>query len=160
MATTTRKAATRTPPRRQALQARLEELEQTIRAIRSGEVDAVVVAAADGDRVFTLQGADHAYRVLVEAINEGAATLNAHGLILYANSRFAAMVKVPLTKLIGSRIHSLVETGEIPVLEELLYAAQMSPQKKEFRLALAGGGRLPVYLSLSPLKGADFTASA
>ncbi len=156
MATKTRKTSTRTPARLPDLQARLEELEQTIQAIRSGEVDAVVVTAPEGDRVFTLQGADHAYRVLVEAINEGAATLDAHGLILYANGPLAAMVKVPLKKLVGSRIHSFIETCDIPELEDLLRAAQMSPQKKECILALADGGRLPVYLSLSPLKGAGF----
>lgn len=156
MATRTQKRAKTPPQPRQNLQTRLQELEQTISAIRAGEVDAVVVSAPGGDRVFTLQGADHAYRVLVEAINEGAATLNANGLILYANGRFAEMVKLPLAKLIGSRLHSIVDSAQIPALEELLCGAQLAPQKKEFSLVLGGGISLPVYFSLSPLKGADF----
>ena len=38
------------------LRARLEEAEETLRAIRSGEVDALVVETADGPQIFTLQG--------------------------------------------------------------------------------------------------------
>jgi len=53
------------------LRARLAEAEKTLRAIRSGGVDAVVVAGRHGPHVFTLQGAEHAYRVLIESMNEG-----------------------------------------------------------------------------------------
>jgi two-component system phosphate regulon sensor histidine kinase PhoR len=34
-------------------------------------------------------------------MNEGAVTLNRDGIILYSNSRFAAMVNEPLEKVIG-----------------------------------------------------------
>ena len=79
------------------LRARLHELEETLRAIRSGQVDALVVYAPDGgDRVFTLQGAEHPYRVLVEAMNEGAATMTSDGLVLFANQLFARMLDIPL----------------------------------------------------------------
>lgn len=40
------------------LQERLEAAEQTLRALRNGEVDAIVVSGPDGDRVYTLRGAD------------------------------------------------------------------------------------------------------
>ena len=56
------------------LRARIQELEDTFQAIQRGQVDAVVVNGAQGDQVFTLQGAEHPYRVLVETMNEGAAT--------------------------------------------------------------------------------------
>ena len=46
------------------LRARLAEAEETLRAIRSGEVDAIVVSGPDGNRVFTLEGADTPYRIL------------------------------------------------------------------------------------------------
>ena len=49
------------------LQERLDEAEETLRALRSGEVDAVVASAPDGDRVYTLKGADEAYRAMVQA---------------------------------------------------------------------------------------------
>src|ERR1035437_4220690 len=87
------------------LRARLAEAEETLRAIRSGEVDAVVVAGKEGPQVFTLQGAEHAYRVLIESMNEGALTLTAKGVILYANQCFARMVASPLEQVIGSSVH-------------------------------------------------------
>ena len=49
------------------LQERLYEAEETLRALRSGEVDAVVASGPDGDRVYTLKGADEAYRAMVQA---------------------------------------------------------------------------------------------
>jgi len=45
---------------------RLEEAEETLRAIRSGEVDALVVSGAQGDQVFTLKDATLPYQVLIE----------------------------------------------------------------------------------------------
>jgi ABC-type amino acid transport substrate-binding protein len=47
------------------LRARVHELEETFLAIKRGRVDAVVVNGIEGDQVFTLQGAEHPYRVLV-----------------------------------------------------------------------------------------------
>src|SRR6476660_3476653 len=78
------------------LRARLAQAEETLHAIRSGKVDAVVVAGKAGPQVFTLEGADHAYRVLIESMNEGALTLTADKMILYANECFAGMIKRPL----------------------------------------------------------------
>jgi PAS domain-containing protein len=83
------------------LQARLDEANSTLRAIRSGEVDAVVVEGKQGVKIFTLEGAEYAYRVLIESMNEGALTLTADKMILYANQRFAGMVKLPLGQVIG-----------------------------------------------------------
>src|SRR5215475_4844103 len=79
-----------------------EELYETLQAIRGGQVDAVVVSGADGDRVYTLQGAEHPYRVLVEAMNEGAATLDRSGVVLYCNSRFGEILGIRLEKLLGT----------------------------------------------------------
>ena len=47
------------------LRLRLAEAVGTIRAIRTGEADTVVVPGRKGDRVFTLEGAEHVYRVLI-----------------------------------------------------------------------------------------------
>jgi hypothetical protein len=44
------------------LRERLDEAAETLRVIRSGEVDAIVASGPDGDRVYTLTGADEAYR--------------------------------------------------------------------------------------------------
>src|SRR5512140_865284 len=73
------------------LRLRLSEAEETLRTIRSGEVDALIVSTAKGDQVFTLQGADRSYRTLVESMNEGALNLTLKGMVLYANHKVAAM---------------------------------------------------------------------
>jgi PAS domain-containing protein len=69
---------------------RLEEAEDTLRAIRSGEIDAFVVDGPVGERVFTLSSADLAYRNLIEAAQQGAATLTSDGTVSYCNRAFAA----------------------------------------------------------------------
>src|SRR5512138_744077 len=104
----------------QQLRARLEEAEETLRAIRSGEVDALVVSTPDGERLFTLQGADHSYRALVERMNEGALTLTSDGMILYANQRFAAMLKAPLEKVIGSQVEEWIAADSLVALRRAL----------------------------------------
>jgi len=53
------------------LRRRLREAEETLNAIRDGEVDALVASGPSGEKVFTLEGAEHPYRVLVESMNEG-----------------------------------------------------------------------------------------
>ncbi len=67
------------------LRTRLAVADETLRAIRSGEVDAMLVAGKQGDKVFSLEGAGHAYRKLIESMNEGALMLTADKVILYAN---------------------------------------------------------------------------
>ncbi len=79
------------------LREKVRELEETLDAIRSGEVDAIVVSKGDTRQVYTLEGADHPYQALIENIREGALTLSRTGMILYTNTRFAEMVQVPPT---------------------------------------------------------------
>lgn len=86
-----------------ALRARLAEAEETLDAIRNGKVDALVVAGVNGEQIFTLQGADYPYRVLIEGMGEGALILTAGGgVVFYANQRLAEMLKTPLEQLLGT----------------------------------------------------------
>jgi two-component system phosphate regulon sensor histidine kinase PhoR len=86
------------------LQRRLEEAEDALRAIRSGQVDASVVSGAGGrEQLFVLTGAEQPYRVFLETMNEGAVTLLPAGAIAYSNSRFAEIVQTPLEQVIGAR---------------------------------------------------------
>ena len=86
----------------------LPEAENILRALRGGEVDGVVVARPDGERVYMLSGAEHPYRVMIETMNEGAVTLTEGGGIAYCNKRFAEMVGTPLEELTGSSMSRLV----------------------------------------------------
>ncbi len=66
-----RKKARRPDGGPEALRARLREAEQTIDAIRSGQVDALVLRSPDGETVYALETADRPYRVLVEQMAAG-----------------------------------------------------------------------------------------
>jgi two-component system CheB/CheR fusion protein len=79
--------------KRKSLQSELEELRlqlqeanDTIEAIRSGEVDALIVNNGKEHQLYTLRTADHTYRVFIEQMKEGAVTVNQDGIILYSNS--------------------------------------------------------------------------
>jgi PAS domain S-box-containing protein len=139
----------------QELTARMMEAEETLRAIRGGEVDALVVSSAEGDRVFTLTGAEHPYRVMVETMNEGAVTLAADGTILYCNQRFADIVKGSLEKVIGSTIYPYISSTDIHLFEALVERGLKGNSKGELALQAGGENSVPVLLSVSPLQGTD-----
>src|SRR5690349_9457849 len=88
----------------ESLKSQLDEAEATLEAIRTGEVDAVVVYSDEGERVYTLKGADQPYRIFVEQMNEGALTLSKDGVVLYGNQSAARLCGLPLEKLIGCNI--------------------------------------------------------
>src|SRR5687768_1202862 len=85
------------------LRRRLEEAEDALRALRAGEVDAVVIEA-ERDQVYTLEAVDKPYRLLVEQLPYAAATLTCEGEVIYCNSRFADLLQWPLRALLGKPI--------------------------------------------------------
>jgi PAS domain S-box-containing protein len=138
--------------RNKVLQARVQELEDTLTAIRQGTVDALVISAPTGDQVFTLQGAEHPYRVLVETINEGAATLDAEGTVLYANARFAEFLNVPLEKFIGAPLQSHVPPSAHEKLWGLIQESLIENTKGEISLETEEGRPRLIQFSLSAVK--------
>ncbi|MFW6113077.1 MAG: PAS domain S-box protein [Thermodesulfobacteriota bacterium] len=132
------------------LRLRLEEAEDTLDAIRQGDIDALVISTPEGDRVFTLKGADHSYRVLVETISEGAATLSLDGKILYANRRLAELLQAPLERVIGSQIRAYVAPQDQQWFEALLQLRR-EDNRGEARLKAANGREVPAFLSVSLL---------
>jgi len=137
------------------LQERLEESEAVIDAIRQGGVDAVVVYQPS-EQVFTLKGADYSYRVLIEAISEGALVISASGMIAYCNKRFAEMLKTTARDLTGFSLFNCVGSGELSAFEKLLQAGITGSAKGEITLRTEGGSSLPTRFSISPLLMGDF----
>src|SRR5579863_105392 len=89
------------PDPRSKLLTRLKTAEDTLRAIQSSEVDALMVSGRRGEQVVSLKGGERSYRMLVEAMSEGAATLSRDGAVLYCNGRFAELIGRPPVKIIG-----------------------------------------------------------
>jgi PAS domain S-box-containing protein len=133
--------------------ARLKTAEETLRAIQSGEVDALMVSGPHGEQAFTLKGGEPTYRMLVEAMSEGAATLSRDGTVLYCNHRFAELMGRLPGKTIGVAVQSLVVETERDRFETLLADAQKAITKGEFNLCCTDGSLIPAYLSLNRFRG-------
>jgi len=141
------------PDQQEKLRARLETAEETLAAIQSGEVDALMVSGRRGEQVITLKGGEPAYRMLVEAMSEGAATLSSEGAVLYSNRKFAEMIRRPPGRVAGMAVRSLLEEKERDRFGALLAAAKKGVAKGEFNLRSSDGILVPVHLSLNRFRG-------
>ena len=137
------------------LHRRLAEAVETLRAIRAGEVDAMVGTGKRGDRVFTLEGAEHAYRVLIESMNEGALTLTGDKVILYANQCFARLVKCPLKQVIGGSFRRFLSPEDQSTLRPLMKRAARTGTQLQMRLKATDDSVIPVQLSIRELAQGD-----
>ena len=135
----------------QLLTTRLADAEETLRAIRLGEVDTVLVAGKEGSQVFTLDGAEHAYRVLIESMNEGALTLTADKTILFANQCFARMIRLPLEQVTGSSFRRFLSVEDLAVLRPLMKKAASTGSQIQMSLRAGDGSQLPVQISIREL---------
>lgn len=152
MARRSRKKAVKATRPTRPLREGLEEAEQTLLAIRTGEVDAIVVGGPQGDRVFTLTGADHDYRVLMDEMSEGVATLGKDGIVSYCNLRFAGIVGLPAERVVGAPIQRIVPQEARDRLAALLQAGLLAVSKAEFQLPHPGGALASVLLSVSKVQ--------
>jgi len=134
------------------LRLRLEEALDTLGAIRSGEVDALMVSTPQGDQVYTLKGTEQSSRLILETLNEGVLTVAEDGTIIYSNSRFVEILKMPLQKVIGSSIHGFISPADRTAFETILEQSGRGKNKGEVSLAAGDETVVPVQLSLNPLE--------
>jgi PAS domain S-box-containing protein len=135
------------------LRARLREAEDTLDAIRSGAVDAVVVGSDDDRRIYTLESADRPYRVLVEQMQEGAVMLSGDGTILYANERAVQLLDREVEHVVGHAFSAFVLESQHARLDELIResAAGTGTARDELTV-LSAGGETPVHCSFKALE--------
>jgi len=133
------------------LRDRLAEAEAVIQAIRCGEIDAVVVNSSEGARIFTLEGSDHPYRLLVESMNEGAATLSEDGIILFSNPRLATLLRTPAAELAGTRLADWMAEAERKHFKRMLHDSRDRSVSGDLTLGAGRVDSLPVHVSLSSL---------
>ena len=132
------------------LRFQLNEANETIEAIRTGQVDALVVQGDEGHQLYTLKSADQTYRVFIEKMTEGAVTLNAQGFILYCNSQFAQMVQKSLSHVIGLPFENFISINDQSRYRQLFEKCWYADCKGEVSL-IAGADQIPVQLSLTTL---------
>lgn len=133
----------------QSLRERLVQAEEALRAIRAGEVDAIVVDGPDAPVIYTLKNADNAYRLLVEQMREGAMTVSGDGVILYCNSAFSHIVGVPSERLRGTDLNDWIIVPTRLAPGDLLAASGTSG--RDICLRTQSGDVRNVYISSAPL---------
>ena len=121
----------------------LEEAAETVRAIRAGEVDAVLV---DTERVYTLATADLPYRLLVEGLDEAAVTLTADGVILSCNRRFEDVLRQGSHALLGRPLQMFVTAESHPRLERMIEGGLSGTVEENLVLLRSDGVLIPVSL--------------
>jgi diguanylate cyclase (GGDEF)-like protein/PAS domain S-box-containing protein len=132
------------------LRDRLADSEEALRAIRYGEVDALVVAADSGhERVFTLASADRPYRNFVENMSDGAATVSSDGIVTYANQALADMVGSSCQQIVGQPVIELVSPGSSRARLEKVVAPSGAGGSIEATVLTSGGDRVPVRIGSS-----------
>ena len=132
-----------------ALREKLREAEETLDAIRNGDVDAVVVSGADDvPRVYTLETADQTYRLLVEEMQEGALTVTRRGDILYCNRRLAELVEIEPERVIGGSLARFIAAADWPDVLGLI----ASGSKGELGIKTEHGRIIPTHVSFSRLR--------
>ena len=96
------------------LRARLEEAEDALRAIRAGEVDALVVESAGGPQIFTLQGVDaesNRFRgELLAQVRDAVIVVDDEQRLTYLNASAERQYGVAAADVIGLPIDRMYET--------------------------------------------------
>ena len=136
------------------LRENLREAQETLDAIRSGEVDAVVVSGAKGSQIYSLTGAEQPYRIYVERMQEGAVTVSADALVLYCNQKFADMVRLPLERVIGSQLPAYLNEEAWRKISGVFNDGE-DAVKHEGALQCADGGTIPANLTANRLPQED-----
>jgi len=139
------------------LREQLYEANETIEAIRTGQIDALVINDGSGHQLYTLKTADQAYRVFIENMAEGAVTLNKDGIIMYCNSNFARIISCPLSLVIGKPFEDFVTEDNKQRFHEL-FTHSWSHDNKEEMTVSCNDTEVPVQLSFTALQLDDGVA--
>ena len=120
------------------LRRQISYLQETLGAISSGGVDAVVMGNPEQEQVYTLTSADRPYRVIVERMGEGAATVSERGVILFANPQLAHFLGIHRDSMIGRDITDYVSAGQQLTLASLLDTEATETHRAELTLESPG----------------------
>jgi PAS domain S-box-containing protein len=139
----------------QELRAQLAEANETLRAIREGEVDAVIVSGSKGEQVFSLVGAESIYRLIVETMKEAAFTVTFEGKILYCNAQFGEFVRRPTEQILGRLLQEFIDPSNLSEADGLLISVQDQPVKQRLVFVDAEGCSVPAHISANVLNQPD-----
>ena len=122
--------------------------DDAINAIRNGRVDALVFSGQQGSQIFTLSGSENGYRLFVESMSEGAATIAADGTILYCNRTLADLLDSRLEQVMGSNVQEWVPERERGLFGAIFTSSRQDAAKVELSLVTRSGKAVPALVSL------------
>ena len=126
-------------------------LQEALTAISSGGVDAVVLGSPENEQVYTLTNADRPYRVIVEKMGEGAATVSERGVVLFANPRLAQLIGIERDTMIGRDITAYVDKAQLGKLVDLLETKATETRRTELAIAATDGSHVPLLVAATAL---------
>jgi len=136
------------------LKSRLDEAEETLKAIQNGEIDAIVTPDGEsGSKVYTLESADYLYRILVQEMNQGVITLTDDGTIFYSNSKLASMLELPLEKITGMHFDKYVVSADHTKFRTIFKNGLKSTGSGEINIKSVNGTIIPIYISINCIEG-------
>lgn len=134
------------------LRHRLAEAEETLRAIRENEVDALVMRGPLAEEIFTIVGDVESYRTFMEVMEPGAVALDGSGRVLYANSTLTQLLGKSLAELQGKLFADAFAAGTGQAIRQLLSDAGTTRQSREIRFSRGGKADLHFIAVASPLR--------
>ena len=134
------------------LQRRLEEAEETLRAIRQGEVDALVIEGREGEMIYTLTSADYPYRLMIDEMNEGAVSVSPDAFILYSNRNFAGILGLTESNMSGLPFRDYIVPSMRDQFTDDLEKARAQGIRREYKLTGGDGKDVPVLMSFAKLQ--------
>jgi PAS domain S-box-containing protein len=134
----------------------VDEAQETLWALRAGKVDAVLVEGEAGHEIYTFRDPGHPYRLLVEAMSEGAALVTPDGTLCYLNPHLADLVGAAGVPMYGRCLADLIAPGQRSQLAALLERVRGGhPARNDFELMGKEGRVIPVKVSVSPARLID-----
>jgi PAS domain S-box-containing protein len=143
-----------------ALRARLEESEETLRAIRTGELDAMVVDGVSGPQVFILQMSDAAsnrFRSdILAKVSDAVVAIDNDRRVIFLNAAAERQYGVSSAKVLGREVGEIFEFRWLRVGDEAAFAAALTTTghwRGESIHIKRGGKVIHVESSVSRLSG-------
>ena len=143
------------------LEKRLAEAEATIRALMSGEIDAVIDAASSTPLLLSsaqaaLRESEERYRQIVETSLEGIFIVDAEGRFTFANRRLAELLGYSVQELIGRPFFDFIpEKNRARAALRMEHAHEGSSEEAEVTFLPRDGTELWVLLKTAPVHDAD-----
>ncbi len=140
-----------------SLKEKIKEYEQVIFAVQNKQAFAVRLEGFSENKIIPLINTNQNYQLLLESMNEGAATLSTLGVIYYCNKRFSEMLEISNDEIIGSSIYTYIKSEDALNFNKILKLGKEIKKSEVFMLKTKKNQFISLNLSLTSyeLKGVD-----